>query len=133
MEITQKEIEKVSALDSNKRYSYFIKKVCDWETIWVMYNDEFGYALNIDKLDNSYLFVFPNKAFTNLYIENDTDFVDYKATKINLSTFLNELSKKFISKNVNSAFVFPVANGDGVNIKIENLCKDINDEINENY
>jgi len=133
MKITEQEIKSVSALDFTKRYDYFIKRVADWESIWAMYNDELGYALNIDKSNKNYLFLFPNEAFTNLYIANDIDFRDFKATEIDINKFIDELSHKFISKNVDSAFVFPVPNGDGFNIEIKKLCEDIKNYIEENY
>jgi hypothetical protein len=134
MKATDQEIKNVSLLDPEKRYRYFIKKICDWEEIWVMHNEEDGYALNIDNNNQKFLILFPTEGFTKVYIEFDPDFRNFKPTKIDLYKFKDELVAKFKSKEVNSAFVFPVSeNESALNVELDTICKDIDAEIEEHY
>lgn len=41
MDVSKQEIEAVIKLSPEKRYTYFIKRICDWELIWTLYEDDF--------------------------------------------------------------------------------------------
>lgn len=133
MKINEQEILNVSGLDPEERYQYFIKRICDWEVIWVMYNEESGYALNVDTLDQKYLYLFPNETFTQLYINADVEFHEFQPTRIDLHEFKDSLVAKFKAKGVHLALVFPVANGYGLNVELDTICKNIDEEIDEHY
>ena len=37
MEISKQEFEAITKLVPEKRYDYFIKRICDWEQVWTLY------------------------------------------------------------------------------------------------
>ena len=34
MKVSKQELEAVTALSPEKRYNYFVKRICDWEQVW---------------------------------------------------------------------------------------------------
>ena len=40
MKISKQELEAVTALSHRRRYGYFIKRICDWEQVWVLFEDD---------------------------------------------------------------------------------------------
>lgn len=40
MEISKQEFEAITKLVPEKRYDYFIKRICDWKQVWTLYNDD---------------------------------------------------------------------------------------------
>ena len=38
--ITEQEIEAIIKLTPQQRYAYFLKRICDWEEIWTLYEDD---------------------------------------------------------------------------------------------
>lgn len=51
MDVSKQEIEAVIKLSPEKRYTYFIKRICDWELIWTLYEDD-SIILNEEKMEN---------------------------------------------------------------------------------
>jgi hypothetical protein len=129
----KKEIESVMKLDPLVRYSYFIKRVCDFEEVWVLHHKERGYAINITKNKEMYLYMFPFQEYALIFRDSDNDYSDFSAKKIDLYEFKDELIKRFKVKEVRSALVFPVPNGFGLNVLLDKLSSDITAEIEENY
>lgn len=40
MEISKQEFEAIIQLSPEERYAYFIKRICDWECIWTLFDDD---------------------------------------------------------------------------------------------
>ena len=40
MKVSKQEIEAVTALSPEERYGYFIKRICDWEQVWGLFEDD---------------------------------------------------------------------------------------------
>ena len=131
MKVSKQELEAVTALSPEKRYNYFVKRICDWEQVWTLYEDDY-IVLNEAKNDKLYILLFPFKDFAEHYATNTRGMkgVSYKSFEIN--EFLETIIKKLQANNVSNALVFPVANGYGLNVSMTDMVKDIQSEL-ENY
>jgi hypothetical protein len=129
----KREIESVIKLNPLARYSYFIKRICDFEEVWVLYHKEKGYAINISKNKEMYLYLFPFQEYALIFRDSDNDYSDFSAKKIDLYEFKDGLIKRFKMKGVCSALVFPVSDGFGLNVLLDKLSSDVTSEIEENY
>ena len=131
MKVSKQELEAVTALSPEKRYNYFVKRICDWEQVWTLYEDDY-IVLNEAKNDKLYILLFPFKDFAKHYATNTRGMkgVSYKSFEIN--EFLETIIKKLQANNVSNALVFPVANGYGLNVSMIDMVKDIQSEL-ENY
>lgn len=131
MKVSKQELEAVTALSSEKRYNYFVKRICDWEQVWTLYEDDY-IVLNEAKNGKLYILLFPFKDFAEHYATNTRGMkgVSYKSFEIN--EFLETIIKKLQANNVSNALVFPVANGYGLNVSMTDMVKDFQSEL-ENY
>ncbi|MBF1467172.1 DUF2750 domain-containing protein [Prevotella pallens] len=131
MKVSKQELEAVTALSPEKRYNYFVKRICDWEQVWTLYEDD-CIVLNEAKNGKLYILLFPFKDFAEHYATNTRGMkgVSYKSFEIN--EFLETIIKKLQANNVSNALVFPVANGYGLNVSMTDMVKDIQSEL-ENY
>ena len=131
MEVSKQELDAVIALSPEKRYDYFVKRICDWEQVWTLYDDDY-IVLNEAKNGKLYVLLFPFKDFAEHYATNTRGMkgVSYKSFEIN--EFLETIIKKLQANNVSNALVFPVANGYGLNVSMIDMVKDIQSEL-ENY
>lgn len=131
MKVSKQELEAVTALSPEKRYNYFVKRICDWEQVWTLYEDDY-IVLNEAKNAKLYILLFPFKDFAEHYATNTRGMkgVSYKSFEIN--EFLETIIKKLQANNVSNALVFPVANGYGLNVSMTDMVKDIQSEL-ENY
>lgn len=68
--MNQQKINNVFALDSKKRYGYLLRKVADFETIYLITDNEDGYVM-IGSGGVNVLPVFPEKAFAELFLKYD--------------------------------------------------------------
>ena len=131
MKVSKQELEAVTALSPEERYNYFVKRICDWEQVWTVYEDDY-IVLNEAKNGKLYILLFPFKDFAEHYATNTRGMkgVSYKSFEIN--EFLETIIKKLQANNVSNALVFPVANGYGLNVSMIDIIKDIQSEL-ENY
>ena len=131
MKVSKQELEAVIALSPEKRYNYFVKRICDWEQVWTLYEDDY-IVLNEAKNGKLYILLFPFKDFAEHYATNTRGMkgVSYKSFEIN--EFLETIIKKLQANNVSNALVFPVANGYGLNVSMTDMVKEIQSEL-ENY
>lgn len=131
MKVSKQELEAVTALSPEKRYNYFLKRICDWEQVWTLYEDDY-IVLNEAKNGKLYILLFPFKDFAEHYATNTRGMkgVSYKSFEIN--EFLETIIKKLQANNVSNALVFPVVNGYGLNVSMIDMVKDIQSEL-ENY
>ena len=75
MDVSKQEIEAVIKLSPEKRYTYFIKRICDWELIWTLYEDD-SIILNEGKNGELYMILFP--------------FIDFASAPFILFSFFNK-------------------------------------------
>ena len=66
--ISEPEFRSILTLPGAKRYSYFIKKVSDWEEVWSLRNQD-GWALAADPAGCEVVPVWPHQRFAEACIE----------------------------------------------------------------
>lgn len=131
MKVSKQELEAVIALSPEKRYNYFVKRICDWEQVWTLYEDDY-IVLNEAKNGKLYILLFPFKDFAEHYVTNTRGMKDVSYKSFEINEFLETIIKKLQANNVSNALVFPVANGYGLNVSMTDMVKDIQSEL-ENY
>lgn len=106
MKLTDKEIESVIQLDSEKRFEYAIKRIADNERLYSAKFPDGDYA--IIPSNNTYLFPVWSAC---QYCERCIDVSTMQCVEISLAQFVNEIID-LISSNGWELAVFPLLNGD---------------------
>lgn len=86
--MNQQKIDNVFALESAERYGYLIRKVADFETIYLIADNEDNYVL-IGSDDVSVLPVWPEKEFAELFLTGD--WKNYHVVEYNITEFIEWL------------------------------------------
>lgn len=106
MNLTDKEIESVIKLDSEKRCEYAIRRIADNERLYSAKLPDGDYA--IIPYNNTYLFPVWSAC---QYCERCIDVSTMQCVEIRLDQFVNEIID-LISSNEWELSVFPLSNGD---------------------
>ncbi len=106
MKLTDKEIESVIQLDSEKRFEYAIKRIADNESLYSVKFTDGDYA--IISCNNTCLFPIWSDC---QYCELCIDVSIMQCVEISLDRFVNE-TIELISSNGWELAVFPISNGD---------------------
>ncbi|WP_242133008.1 DUF2750 domain-containing protein [Aestuariivivens marinum] len=88
--MNQQKINNIFALDSKERYGYLLRKVADFETIYLIADNE-DQCVMIGSNDISVLPVWPEKEFAELFL-TDT-WKDYKVIEYDIYDFLDWLDE----------------------------------------
>ncbi len=123
MIINDKEIQSVIALDGNKRYEYFIKRIVDNEHLYGLYND--GWAMSSDG-DTKIFPVWSAKEYAEMCANDEWN--GFKAKKFSLNDFIEELIPN-LKQDGMKVGVFYTPNNKGVVPSFEQLESDINEEM----
>ncbi|PLK42111.1 DUF2750 domain-containing protein [Emticicia sp. TH156] len=125
MKITQKEIESVSKLAPFDRYTYFIKRVADFEKMYTIV-DKAGY-LAISEIDAKLLIsLWSSQEYATLNITGEWE--QYVVKEITLEEF--EISYiDLIVENNYLINVFPVNSKAGFVVDVNEFARDISDEM----
>ena len=128
MDLTLKEIEKVSNLSPFERYKYFIKKVADFEELWTIVYDNKDLALS--EVDNNTLVSFWT---SEQFIMNNLNGGWEKCIPLKID--LDDFESIFIPLIVENNYlvnIFPVNGKSGFVVNINEFTRDLNEEL-ENY
>ncbi len=126
--VNQKEVEDVSALQPFDRYTYFIKKIADYEEFWLL-KDEYGTLALSEVEGNTLLSFWSAKEFTTSCLNNE--WKEYKAINVSLAEFEIDLLP-FLNEKEILIDVFPVNNRAGFVVTAEEFVRDFNIEL-DNY
>lgn len=80
-----KQLENVFALTSKQRYEHFIAKVCDWEELWILEDNNENFLIITPQQDLEYLPVWPHADYALAFHEV---YPSLKPSQIQLDTFL---------------------------------------------
>lgn len=119
--LSEKEQSSVVALPGAKRYSYCIKRITDWETVWSLRGDS-GWVLASDPNGAEVVPVWPHPAFAQSCATGD--WAGSEATAIDLKVWLDRWVPGMISDE-RSVAVFPTANDRGVVVEAKRFRDDI--------
>lgn len=94
--MNQQKINNILALSSKERYGYLLRKVTDFETIYLITDNEDKYVL-IGSNNSRVIPVWPEKEFAELFLTDDWG--SYKVVEYGIHDFiewLNDLEKEKI-------------------------------------
>jgi hypothetical protein len=123
-EMHKKEFESVSSLPAGKRYSYFIKKVADFEEIWSLWS-EGGWALASDN-GHQLVPIWPHEQFALSCASKG--WAGYEPKKIELTVWMSRWISGLI-RDQRSVVVFPTIFEKGIVVSPERLREDLEAEI----
>ena len=121
--ISEKEKESVIRLHAPKRYSYFIKRVGDWESAWGLWQD--GWALVGDDADRTAFPLWPAREFAEACASGP--WANYEPEEITLDDLLGELLPQLEKDDV-SAAIFPTPSDRGMLVRPSTLAKNLSSE-----
>ena len=87
--MNQQKINNIFALDSKERYGYLLRKVADFETIYLISDNEDKYVM-IGSDGVSVLPVWPEKEFAELFLTDN--WKSYKVVEYNIHDFVDWLA-----------------------------------------
>lgn len=128
MSITKQGILAILSLSPEQRYEYLVKKVADFETLWALFSEEEGFALNIEKDGRQYLLVWPCKAFSDLWISGE--FRYFSSREIAVSEFIDKMIPQLIENDID-ILCFPPKDGWGLKVKCSQLKNDLIEEMKQ--
>ena len=82
-----KQLENVFALTSKQRYEHFILKVCDWEELWILKDNNKNFLIITPQENIEYLPVWPHADYASAFHEI---YPSFKPSRIELSAFLEK-------------------------------------------
>jgi hypothetical protein len=126
--LSEKEIEEILKLDAEKRFSYTIKRIADFETVWAI-GDEKGFANYGDDTGNIAFAIWPFEAYAALCCKGE--FANCKPEAIELNLFQEEYLPDFKNRKEKLA-IFPLPTDKGIVMDIDEFEKRLNAEL-ENY
>ena len=80
-----KQLENVFALTSKQRYEHFILKVCDWEELWILEDNNKDFLIITPQEDLAYLPVWPHADYALAFHEI---YPSLKPSRVELDGFL---------------------------------------------
>ncbi|SFR11215.1 Protein of unknown function [Enterobacter sp. kpr-6] len=124
MQLSEKEIEIMSAKNNKERYFYFVKKVVDSEAVWVL--DDEGFALSGGDNDEDILMLWPAREYAENCIIDD--WKKYKAKELSLNYVMGELLPDLLVKGIKiGVFMVPSISNTPV-VNAEDLLLDLENE-----
>jgi len=125
MKPSAKEIEAVSLLDGSKRYTYFIKKVADWEEAWGLYDD--GWLMSGDDEGNRAFPVWPAAEYASACAVQEWE--NAKPKSISLDELMEEVLPSLSEEGLFvSVFLVPSEGLVAANVLPSKLLKDLHQE-----
>ena len=122
--MNKEQLQNISKLEPSKRYNYFIKKVVDFNEMYLLEN-KVGLAT----------YIYENKVYVPIWSEYEIagtfineDFSACTVEKIDLDELLNDLLPMLKEQSIGIA-VFPVDNDRGIICECDFIEKDIKDEM----
>lgn len=124
--LTADDIKKVTKLDAEQRYDYFINAVVDLEQIWILMDDE-GFVL-VTAEGEQCIPVWPHAELADLWIEGELAGCQSKA--VDISTWLDKWTSGLNGDELSVA-VFPHAEEPGVVITPTELAETLLEAMEE--
>ncbi len=108
--ISEQEFESLLSLSGAKRYSYFVKRVVDWEEIWSLCNQD-GWVLGAGSDGRKVVPVWPHKCFAEVCVKGEWE--NTKPAVIELDVWKKRWVVGMI-KDQHQVAVFPTPQNKGV-------------------
>jgi hypothetical protein len=126
-ELTADDLNKLSLLDAEQRYDYFIQAVADLEKIWILVDEE-GFVL-VDADEERCIPVWPHAELAELWINGD--WAQCQAQAVDIATWLDKWTTGLDGDELAIA-VFPHAAEPGVVIGPEEFSETLIEATQDN-
>ncbi|AIR68647.1 DUF2750 domain-containing protein [Dickeya fangzhongdai] len=124
MKLSAKEIEVMSKKGNEDRYIYFIKRVADNESAWVL--DDDGFALSSDDAGNDFIVFWPAKEYAEACAVDVWS--NYKAKEIELDYIIDELLPNLSDDGLNIGIFMVPSTTDTPIVSADKLLEDLQNE-----
>ena len=124
-QMKNEEFNAVITLPAPKRYSYFVKKVADWEQVWIL-GAEDNTVIVTDNLGRELIPFWPHPRFAQACAVGPRS--GEKASTIEVHLWLEYWVPGMI-RDKRLAAIFPTPMGQGVPIAVERLKVDLEEEL----
>jgi hypothetical protein len=126
-ELTADDLNKLSLLDAEQRYDYFVQAVADLEKIWILVDEE-GFVL-VDADEERCIPVWPHAELAELWINGD--WAQCQAQAVDIATWLDKWTSGLDGDELAIA-VFPHAQEPGVVIGPEEFAETLIEATQDN-
>ena len=126
--ITQKEIDAILKLSPEKRYEYLIKRIADFEEVWTLYNDDVGFATNVEDDGSQWFPIWPSKGFSDLW--RGGSFSKYHSKNVSIYNFKEKTLPALKEMGI-GILAFPIENGKGQVMEISKFVSDLESEMEQ--
>ncbi len=126
-ELTADDLKKLSLLDAEQRYDYFIQAVADLEKIWILVDEE-GFVL-VDADEERCIPVWPHAELAELWINGD--WAQCQAQAVDIATWLDKWTNGLDGDELAIA-IFPHAQEPGVVIGPEEFAETLIEATQDN-
>lgn len=124
--INKSKVNNVINSSAEERYSYFIRKVADFEEVWGLYNE--GWAMLEDNKEQNIIPFWPEEAFAQLCAEGVWE--SYQPKPIELNNFIEKWLPG-MEKDGKSAGIFYNPEGKGIVVQPDKLLGAIQEELEQ--
>lgn len=124
MEINKQQISTVSNLKPDERYSYFIKRLADFEIFYTLKNDSNEFVIS-ELEENKLIHFWSSPEFAQLCLVEVWE--NHKIVEVSLEEFEDEIVD-FIEENSILIDIFPVENRTGFIVNLNEFVRDLNVE-----
>jgi hypothetical protein len=126
LRLSQKEVQSVIALPSERRYRYFIKKAADSNRVWGLWND--GWAMGVTDDKEPTIPVWPASEYAEL--SRIGDWQNYVPRPIDLQEFMH-LFLPQLQKDGIRISIFDTPSEESVFVDDRDLIRDLEDELSK--
>jgi Protein of unknown function (DUF2750) len=123
--VNEKEFESLIRSDADTRYSYFVKRVADWQELWTLANED-GYALVADDTGRELVPVWPHARFAQACASDAWD--GYSPRAIDLHAWIDQWLPG-MERDGRRPAVFPVPGTKSVAVTPQRLRSDLEHEL----
>jgi hypothetical protein len=124
MKVSEKEFEVVSRLPSEKRYSYFIKRVADSGQVWGLWND--GWAMGVTDDGKATLPLWPAAIYAESCAKEE--WAPYSAKAMDVHDFIDGFLPRLIKDGVRVA-IFDTPFEESILVSDDELIADLKEEL----
>lgn len=122
--VSDQEYKSVITLSGAKRYSYFVKKVADWEEVWSLRNED-GWVLAADETGLKVIPVWPHERYAKACLTQEWQ--DCNPAMIDLEVWMQKWLPGMIQDGRRVA-IFPTPDDKGVVVEPTRIQHDLSDE-----
>jgi hypothetical protein len=125
-DMNEEEFRAVTALAPGERYNHFVKRVAEWERVWVLASDTGGLVQNEDDEGRGYLAVWPHPRYAEACATDE--WAATEPAEIGIDEWTIEVLPSLAAEGT-MLVVFPTPDQQGFVVPPEGMKEDIESEL----